>query len=163
MPPLTEGVVPYGQREHLFVADYPTLRATCELLDRIGTNLYEDALMPIALAHQYVAYPLQMATNVLKLFSEQHLAVGASSRRCRCSEAVRLRRPRERDANRRRSGVTLVCAERRASSLEDSYGPRAQRRVMASRSGRRGGSATRWRNVALDLVRQFRLITVSAA
>lgn len=79
-PPLTPGVTAYGrgeQLEQLDIEDYPTLRVSCDLLDRIGTQLYDDALMPIALAHQYVAYPLQMATNVLKLFSEQHLGAQA--------------------------------------------------------------------------------------
>ncbi len=78
-PPLTPGVTAYGRGEQLDLDDYPTLRASCDLLDRSGTQLYDDALMPIALAHQYVAYPLQMATNVLKLFSEQHLGAQARS------------------------------------------------------------------------------------
>lgn len=53
--------------------DYPTLRATCEVLDRIGTRLYEDATIPVALAHQWCAYPLAAAGHVLKLHAEEHL------------------------------------------------------------------------------------------
>ncbi len=54
-------------------ADYPTLRATCSVLDRIGTRLYQDATIPVALAHQYAAYPLNTAGRVLALHAEEHL------------------------------------------------------------------------------------------
>ncbi len=54
-------------------ADYPTLRATCDVLDRIGTRLYENATIPVALAHRWCAYPLAQATEVLKLHAEEHL------------------------------------------------------------------------------------------
>lgn len=54
-------------------ADYPTLRAGCEMLDRIGTRLYENATIPVALAHRYAAYPLSSAGRVLKLHAEEHL------------------------------------------------------------------------------------------
>lgn len=57
-------------------ADYPTLRATCQILDRIGTRLYQDATIPVALAHKYVAYPLVTAGRVLKLHAEEHLDRG---------------------------------------------------------------------------------------
>lgn len=59
--------------------DYPTLRATCEMLDRIGTRLYENATIPIALAHQWCAYPLAAADQVLKLHAEEHLEKTAAS------------------------------------------------------------------------------------
>lgn len=54
--------------------DYPTLRATCDVLDKIGTRLYPDATIPVALAHDFAAYPLQGAGKILKLHAEQHLA-----------------------------------------------------------------------------------------
>jgi hypothetical protein len=54
-------------------ADYPTLRSTCSILDRIGTRLYQDATIPVALAHKYVAYPLATAGRILKLHAEEHL------------------------------------------------------------------------------------------
>lgn len=53
--------------------DYPTLRATCSVLDVIGTRLYDDATIPVTLAHQYAAYPLTTAGHVLKLHAEEHL------------------------------------------------------------------------------------------
>ena len=75
-------------------ADYPTLRATCEVLDRIGTRLYQNATIPVALAHQYCAYPLAAAGHVLKLHAEEHL-----DRRRR-----RRRRDQAQVGGRRRSG-----------------------------------------------------------
>ena len=59
--------------------DYPTLRATCEMLDRIGTRLYENATIPVALAHKYAAYPLTSASRVLKLHAEEHLSQGSAA------------------------------------------------------------------------------------
>jgi hypothetical protein len=53
--------------------DYPTLRATCEVLDQIGTRLYPDATIPVALAHQFAAYPLRSAGRVLKKHAERYL------------------------------------------------------------------------------------------
>jgi hypothetical protein len=71
VPPLGSiGAEPHGEFE---VADYPTLRATCSVLDSIGTRLYQDATIPVALAHKYAAYPLTTAGRVLKLHAEEHL------------------------------------------------------------------------------------------
>ena len=53
--------------------DYPTLRATCEVLDVIGTRLYPDATIPVALAHQFAAYPLRSAGRVLKKHAARYL------------------------------------------------------------------------------------------
>jgi hypothetical protein len=55
------------------LGDYPTLRATCSVLDAIGTRLYDDATIPVTLAHKYAAYPLTTAGHVLKLHAEEHL------------------------------------------------------------------------------------------
>lgn len=52
---------------------YPTLGATCSLLDVIGTRLYEDAVIPLALAHRWAAYPLRTASSVLKIYAEERL------------------------------------------------------------------------------------------
>jgi hypothetical protein len=59
--------------------DYPTLRATCGMLDRIGTRLYANATIPVALAHRYAAYPLDSADRVLKLHAEEHLNQGSTA------------------------------------------------------------------------------------
>lgn len=71
VPPLGRlGASPIDRFE---LEDYPTLRASCEMLDRIGTRLYENATIPVALAHRYAAYPLTSAGRVLKLHAEEHL------------------------------------------------------------------------------------------
>jgi hypothetical protein len=71
VPPLGRlGASPIDRFE---LKDYPTLRASCEMLDRIGTRLYENATIPVALAHHYAAYPLRSAGRVLKLHAEEHL------------------------------------------------------------------------------------------
>jgi hypothetical protein len=71
VPPL--GRVDAMPTEEFASEDYPTLRATCDVLDRIGTRLYENATIPVALAHRWCAYPLAQATQVLKLHAEEHL------------------------------------------------------------------------------------------
>jgi hypothetical protein len=71
VPPL--GRVGAERHGALDLDDYPTLRATCSVLDAIGTRLYDDATIPITLAHKYAAYPLTTAGQVLKLHAEEHL------------------------------------------------------------------------------------------
>jgi hypothetical protein len=71
VPPLGRiGATPHGWFD---VSDYPTLAATCGLIERIGTRLYENATIPITLAHRYAAFPLETAGRVLKLHVEEHL------------------------------------------------------------------------------------------
>jgi hypothetical protein len=68
-------VGPYGKGgDRLELSDFPTLGATCSLLDSIGTRLYEDAVIPLALAHRWAAYPLRTAGSVLNLYAKEHLA-----------------------------------------------------------------------------------------
>jgi hypothetical protein len=57
-------------------ADYPTLGCTCALIDAIGTRLYDDATIPLVLAHRYAAFPAETAGQVLKLYVEENLAEG---------------------------------------------------------------------------------------
>jgi hypothetical protein len=47
------------------------LPKTVLLLDRIGTSLYENAMIPIALAHSFASIPLRTGTRVLTLLSQQ--------------------------------------------------------------------------------------------
>jgi hypothetical protein len=54
-------------------ACYETLGPTLALLDEIGTKLYQDALIPVALAHSYAAIPLRTGSRVLKLLSQEFL------------------------------------------------------------------------------------------
>ncbi|MET7427216.1 hypothetical protein [Dactylosporangium sp. NPDC005555] len=55
---------------------YSTLQRTLALLDRLGTRLYDDALIPISLAHHWAAYPLANAERILRLLTEN--ALGAN-------------------------------------------------------------------------------------
>jgi hypothetical protein len=82
IPPLGRPeVIPYGRggtgaglnEEALIPEDYPTLGGTCQVLDRIGTRLFENAVIPVALAHHWAAFPLRTAGKVLKLHAEQYL------------------------------------------------------------------------------------------
>ena len=52
---------------------YETLPQTLALLDEVGTRLYQDALIPVALAHSYAAIPLQTGSKVLTLLSKELL------------------------------------------------------------------------------------------
>ncbi len=50
---------------------FPTLARTFEVCDRLGSRLYDDALIPVALAHNWAAYPLANAERVLRVLTEQ--------------------------------------------------------------------------------------------
>jgi hypothetical protein len=76
VPPLTTDWSPYpsdADTDRSDPAYYPTLERTLALLDDIGTQLYENALIPVALAHSFAAYPLATSTQVLRLLTEQTL------------------------------------------------------------------------------------------
>jgi hypothetical protein len=76
VPPLGAGFPPYPSDESVDRSEtsyYPTLRRTLRLLDEIGTRLYENALIPVALAHSFAAYPLTTASQVLRLLTDQAL------------------------------------------------------------------------------------------
>lgn len=53
---------------------YTMLPTTLLLLDRIGTSLYKDATIPIALAHQFASIPLRTGSRVLTLLSRRLLS-----------------------------------------------------------------------------------------
>jgi hypothetical protein len=74
VPPLgRDNALPYAVEEPP-LGDYPTLGPTCHLLDVIGTRLHDNAVIPVALAHQWAAYPLRTAGTVLRLHAHEHLA-----------------------------------------------------------------------------------------
>jgi len=76
VPPLTTDWSPYpsdAQTDRSDSVHYPTLKRTLALLDEIGTQLYDNALIPVALAHSFAAYPLTTSTQVLRLLTEQTL------------------------------------------------------------------------------------------
>jgi hypothetical protein len=59
-------------------ACYTTLSSTLALLDQIGTKLYEDAVIPVALAHSFASIPLKTGSRVLTLMSRELLGQAAS-------------------------------------------------------------------------------------
>lgn len=76
VPPLGADFSPYPSDAAADRSDplhYPTLKRTLLLLDQIGTRLYDNALIPVALAHSFAAYPLTTSTQVLRLLTEQTL------------------------------------------------------------------------------------------
>ena len=71
VPPLGRlGALPH---DPFVTHDYPTLASTCALIERIGTRLYDDATIPLVLAHRFAAFPVETAGSVLRLHVEQHL------------------------------------------------------------------------------------------
>ncbi len=59
---------------------YPALPATLALLDRLGTSLYEHALIPVALAHSFASIPLRTGSKVLTLLSRDLLGLSGGPR-----------------------------------------------------------------------------------
>jgi len=55
-------------------ACYTMLPSTLALLDEIGTKLYEDAVIPVALAHSFASIPLKTGSKVLALLSREFLS-----------------------------------------------------------------------------------------
>jgi len=82
VPPLGADFSPYPSDAAVDRSDpayYPTLKRSLLLLDEIGTQLYDNSLIPVALAHSFAAYPLTTSTQVLRLLTEQTLGARSSS------------------------------------------------------------------------------------
>lgn len=60
-------------REKIEWARYPTLPTAIQLLEDLQTELYRDAVVPIALAHRYTAISLQPGGHVLDLLTRRAL------------------------------------------------------------------------------------------
>ncbi len=68
-PPYDAG---FGQPDP---AVYPTLPTLLRVLDRTGTRLYRDAVIPIAFAHESAAIPLRVGSDVLTLIAQEKLGI----------------------------------------------------------------------------------------
>ena len=68
-PPYDAG---FGQSDP---AAYPTLPTVLRVLDRTGTRLYRDAVIPIAFAHESAAIPLGVGNDVLTLIAQEKLGM----------------------------------------------------------------------------------------
>lgn len=53
--------------------NYKNLNTILNLVNDISIDLYEDAILPVALAHKYAAISLNPGTNILEIFIKKHL------------------------------------------------------------------------------------------
>ena len=70
--------IPLLKKEKLsidVVTEHPALLRTLKLLDHIGTILYKDAVIPVALAHSFASIPLGMGSKVLKLLTQEYMDI----------------------------------------------------------------------------------------
>lgn len=73
--PPKPGVTPYGDPAGELWSSYPTLRPVCEVLDDVQTRLYENAVIPVALAHSAASLPLGVGQSVLRALVQQSLGL----------------------------------------------------------------------------------------
>lgn len=59
--------------------DYPTLPAILDVIDRTGSSMYVDGIIPVAAAHGKAAFPIGVGTDVLRLVATQRLGLQKSS------------------------------------------------------------------------------------
>jgi hypothetical protein len=56
-------------------AAYPSLPAILDVVDRTGSSMYRDGLIPVALAHSKAAFPIGVGTDVLRLVARRKLGL----------------------------------------------------------------------------------------
>lgn len=78
VPPIP-GITPYGDQDGEYWSSYPTLRPVCEVLDNVQTQLYENAVIPVALAHSAASLPLGVGQSVLRALVQQSLGLPSRS------------------------------------------------------------------------------------
>lgn len=54
---------------------YPTLPAILDVIDRTGSSMYVDGIIPVAAAHGKAAFPIGVGTDVLRLVATQRLGL----------------------------------------------------------------------------------------
>lgn len=59
--------------------DYPTLPAILDVIDRTGSSMYLDGIIPVAAAHGKAAFPIGVGTDVLRLVATKRLGLGAAA------------------------------------------------------------------------------------
>jgi hypothetical protein len=57
--------------------DYPTLAAILDVIDRTGSSMYVDGIIPVAAAHGKAAFPIGVGTDVLRLVATHRLGLDA--------------------------------------------------------------------------------------
>ncbi|MFI5486836.1 hypothetical protein ACIBXA_15515 [Micromonospora echinaurantiaca] len=73
--PPRAGVLPYEGEGAEDFASYPTLRTVCEVLDRVRTRLYPNAVIPVALAHNAASLPLGVGHSVLRAMAQRGIGL----------------------------------------------------------------------------------------
>lgn len=56
-------------------AAYPTLPAILDVIDRTGSSMYVDGIIPVAAAHGRAAFPIGVGTDVLRLVATKRLGL----------------------------------------------------------------------------------------
>lgn len=54
---------------------YPTLSAILDVIDRTGSSMYIDGIIPVAAAHGKAAFPIGVGTDVLRLVAKHRLGL----------------------------------------------------------------------------------------
>lgn len=54
---------------------YPTLSAILDVIDRTGSSMYRDGIIPVAAAHGRAAFPIGVGTDVLRLVAREKLGL----------------------------------------------------------------------------------------
>ncbi|MCE7008200.1 hypothetical protein LWC34_36085 [Kibdelosporangium philippinense] len=57
---------------------YPTLPAILDVIDRTGSSMYQDGIIPVAAAHGKAAFPIGVGTDVLRLVAKRKLGLDKS-------------------------------------------------------------------------------------
>jgi hypothetical protein len=58
---------------------YPTLPAILDVIDRTGSSMYQDGIIPVAAAHGKAAFPIGVGTDVLRLVAKRKLGLDKSA------------------------------------------------------------------------------------
>ncbi|MFC4063290.1 hypothetical protein ACFOWE_33835 [Planomonospora corallina] len=60
--------------------NYPTLAAILDVVDRTGSSMYVDGIIPVAAAHGKAAFPIGVGTDVLRLVATTRLGLDQTVR-----------------------------------------------------------------------------------
>ncbi|WP_203743877.1 hypothetical protein [Actinoplanes cyaneus] len=77
--PPKSGILPYRGDGSEDLSSYPTLRVICEVLDKVRTRLYPNALIPVALAHNAASLPLGVGHSVLRAMAQKGIGLPKNS------------------------------------------------------------------------------------
>lgn len=62
------------------LTSYPSLGAILDVIDRTGSSMYRDGIIPVALAHAKASYPIGVGTDVLRLAARRKLGLDTVQR-----------------------------------------------------------------------------------